>query len=239
MMLVDRLQAHRCFPVVHTCHETPSFSLLFQFFSFTFKLSIERRQLLPELFESALHHLFWNEEFLFYILLFYLIPRLACENHEFSHHIFSAEIDAWVGFTISQFLSAFHGEREGCILTYLVEDEVECTAEYSLNLQYLVARVSQVVNGADDRQSCSHVGFEEKFHSSLQCRLLQSEIALIVARCRYFISSHHRDVVFKQCLIDGSHFTACRAVNEHAVEDVHPYHLLAQMLCVAWFRLFQ
>ena len=63
----------------------------------------------------------------------------------------------------------------------LVEDEVERTAQHCFDFKYLVARVDQVVDGADDGQSGTHVGFVAVFHATCERRLLQFYVVVVVA----------------------------------------------------------
>ena len=60
-----------------------------------------------------------------------------------------------------------------------VEDEVECTTEHSLNLQNLVTTGNQVVDSVDDRQSGTHIGFEEILHTTGTCGLFQERVVLV------------------------------------------------------------
>ena len=43
--------------------------------------------------------------------------------------------------------------------------------------------------------------------------------------------------MLKECLVEVGHLLACRAVNKHAVEDVHADDLFPQPVAVAWCRL--
>ena len=74
-----------------------------------------------------------------YVVLFHFISCLTCEDDELSHHVFSAEVNAWVWFAISLLLGSAYCLGEWHVGCYLVEDKVERSAENSLYLKYFVS----------------------------------------------------------------------------------------------------
>ena len=117
---------------------------------------------------------------LLYVGLLYLIAGFAGEDDQLAYHVGATEVDTGGGLGIAVLLGQSYGLGEWDGGRQLVEDVVERATEYRLNLEYLVARVAQVVDGADDGQSGSHIGLKAIDDATLQRRVLQSDIALIV-----------------------------------------------------------
>ena len=68
-------------------------------------------------------------------------------------------------------------------------------------LQNTVAAVAQVVDGADDGQSRTHIGLEAEFHAACQGCFLQSLVVLIVRRGGNLVGGNHADIVFQEILV--------------------------------------
>ena len=120
--------------------------------------------------------------------------------------------------------------RERHVGTDLVEDEVQCATQHRLNLQYLVTRVAQVVDGSDDGQSSTHVGFIAEPHAAVARCLLQFDIVIIVARRRQLVGCYHADVMLQEGLVQACNLLAGGTIHEHAVKDVHLDDGVAQLL---------
>ena len=209
------------------------------FLTLLLKLGIERGQILPKVVQRAFEERLGNEEFLLHILLIHLVACLTGKDDEFPHHILTAQVDARVGFAVALFLGQTHGLAERHIGRNLVEDEVQRAAQHRLQFQNLVARIDEVIDGVDNRQTRTYIRLEEVLHPTFpRCRL-QLRIVIVVARCSHLVGSHHRDVVAQQILIQPCHFGTCRAIDKHAVENVHANHFFLQALDVAGWCLLQ
>ena len=115
-----------------------------------------------------------------HVVLFGPVACLAGENDELAYDVGAAEVDAGVGLREAFLLGQADGLRQGAVGGERVEDEVDGSAQHGLNLQDAVAGVAQVVDGADDGQSGAHIGLKAIDDATLQRRVLQSDIALIV-----------------------------------------------------------
>lgn len=88
--------------------------------------------------------------------------------------------------------------------------------------------MDKVVDGVDDGQTCTYIGFEEVFHSALAGYLLQLAVVLVFRRGGYLVGRHYRYVVLQQVLVERGDACAGRTVDKHRVEDVHTDYLVAQ-----------
>ena len=236
MVLPNGLKLYARLAVVHLRHEAPALVFLFQFPAFLLEAGIQRGQVLPESVYSPPEESVGDKEVLLHILLLHGVSRFARQYDELPYHVLPAQVDAWVGFAVTLFLGAPHGFRERHLCRYLIEYEIKRPAQHGLYLQYLVARITQVLYRTDDWQSGTHIRLIEELHSTLQRRVLQTAVAGVVARCRHLVCRHHRHVVVYQFLIHRRHIAARRTVHKHAVEDVHPYYSGLKPLRVARFR---
>ena len=167
------------------------------------------------------------------VSLFYLIASLTSKDNQLADYIRSTQVDTWIRLAVALLLSTANSLAEWNISSYLVEYKVKCTAKHSLNLQYLIARVSQVVDSTDDRQSGTYVSLVAEPHTTVACGLLQFHVVLVIARCSNLVGSNHADVVLQECLIQRSNVLACRTVYKHRVKNVHSQHLVAQVLSLS------
>ena len=117
------------------------------------------------------------------LLHVFLLDAIACfagEYHQLADYVGAAQVDAWVGFRIPALLGAPYCLREGDSGRQLVKDKVERAAQYRFYLQYLIAGVAQVVDGADDGKTSAHIGLETVNDAAVERRMLEFGIALIV-----------------------------------------------------------
>ena len=236
-MLIYCLKRHARLAVLELCHKSPALVLALQHLALCLEVGIERRKILPEVIYAALEELVGHEEMLLHIVLFYLISCLTREDDKLSHHVLTAQVDARVRLAITLLLGSQYSLGEWHICRNLIEDKIERSTQNCLNLKYFITRVLQVVDSADDRQTGTYVCLKQEFHATLESRLLEFEITLVVARRSHLVGSHNRDIVVEEFLIKSGHLTACCAIHKHTIEDVHADNFLAQMINVAWSRL--
>ena len=176
------LEVRRIFLVgFHRSHEAPTLVLALQYLATGFEVGIEFRQLSPEIIDRTLEIAVGHEEMLLYIILLYLIASLTRQDNQFADHVRTTEVDTWVGLRVALLLGATNSLREGHIGSNLIEDEVQCTREDSLDLQNLITRVAQVVDGTDDRQTSTYVGLIAEPYTAVAGRLLQLQVAVVIA----------------------------------------------------------
>ena len=118
---------------------------------------------------------------LLHIVLLYLVACLAGEDDKLAHHVHAAEVDAWVGLAVALLLCHVYSLGEGHVGREHVENVVERAAEHGFNLENGVARVAKVVDGADDRQTCSYVGLEAELDTALQSGAFKVHVAVVIA----------------------------------------------------------
>ena len=123
--------------------------------------------------------------------MFHFIASLTSQDDEFADDIGTAEVDARIGLRVALLLGTANGLREGYIGSNLVEDKVQRTAQDSLNLQNLVARVAQVVDGADNGQTSTDIGLVTEPYTAVASRLTQFHVAVIVARGSNLVGSNY------------------------------------------------
>ena len=116
---------------------------------------------------------------LLHVFLFSLVARLSRQNHQFSDDILAAQVDARVGFAVAFSLCTAYGFRERNVGGEFVEDKIERATQHSFNLQDFVSRVAQVVDGADNGQSGTDVGFVSELHSPHYGSLFQSQVFVV------------------------------------------------------------
>ena len=215
------LQGYRRFLPVHRGYEAPTLAFALELPATGFKFGIQLGQQLPKFVERALKIVLRNEKLLIDVGLFNGIAGLAGEDDQLAHHVDAAEVDAWVGLAVAHYLGTSHGFREGHLGTDFVENEVERAAQHGLDAQNLVARVAQVVDGADDGEAGAHIGFVAEFHAALQRRLLECGIRVEWSAGRNLVGCDDADVVVEKLLIERGNVLAGGAIHKHAVEHVH------------------
>ena len=164
--VVPTRHAVSCRQEFHLGNESPAFTFAFEHLAAFLEVSIKLWQFLPEIVQASIEILVRHEEMFLHIFLFHLIASLSREDDQLPDDVLTTKVNARVRFRISLFLCPSDGFRERYIGTNLVEDEVERSRQHRLYLQDLVTRVAQVVDGADDRQTSSHVGFKPEEDSS-------------------------------------------------------------------------
>ena len=117
---------------------------------------------------------------LLHVRLLHLVASLAREDDEFADDVGTAQVDTRIGFAIAFFLCAPYRLRERHFGRECIEDVVECSRENGLNLQNLVAGVTKVVDGSDNRQTSTDIRLEAEFYTSLHCCLLQEQVVAII-----------------------------------------------------------
>ena len=228
-----RLERRRVVLVgLHRGHEAPSLLLCFEHLAACLEVGVELGQTVPEVVDGTLEVAVGHEQVLLYVVLLYLVASLAGEDDELAYDVRATEVDAWVGLAVALLLGAAYGLGERHVGGNLVEDEVQRAAEDGFYLQYLVARVAEVVDGAYDGQSGAHVGLVAEPDALVACRLLQLHVAVVVARGSYLVGCHDADVVLEEGLVELCYLSAGRAVYEDGVEDVHLHNLVAHLLGV-------
>ena len=96
-----------------------------------------------------------------------------------------------------------------------IEDEIECSGQDGLYLQYPVTRIAQVVDSPYDRQTGTYVRFKTELHPTLEGSLLQPAIVLVCTGSCYLVGRNDRYVVFKERLIKSCNLLGSSAVDEH------------------------
>ena len=88
--------------------------------------------------------------------------------------------------------------------------------------------MDKVVNGIDDGESGTYIGFKQVLHTALAGNLFQFTVVLVFGRSGNLVSSHYRNIVQQQVLVKGSHACTCRTVHKDRVKDVHTDNLITQ-----------
>ena len=112
-----------------------------------------------------------------------------------------------------------------------IEYKIDCARKHSLDFQNLVARVAQVVYGADDRQTGTNVGFEQILHIALVGNVLEAVVRSIVRGGSNLVGSHHVDVMVEQLAIYAGNVGTRCAIHKHRIENVHFQNLRLDVLC--------
>ena len=195
MVDVNLAQRHIRLPVLHRGHKAPTLAFGLQLLSTGLKVGIQLRQLLPEVIHCTLKVLVGHKQVLLYIGLFHLVASLAGQDYQLANHIRTTQVDTWIGLAVALLLGASYRLAERHIGSYLVKDKVQRTTQHSLDFQDFITRVTQVVNGANDRQSGAHVGLVTEPNATVASRLLQLHIVSVIARSRQFVGCNHADVM--------------------------------------------
>ena len=197
------------------------------------KLLVERWEVLPEVLQRTVKERLRNEQVFLHVLLIHLVTSLTGEDDQLTNHILTAQVHSWVWLCITLFFGSAHGLTEWYIRRNRIEDEVQRTAQHSLQFQNLVTRIDEVIDSVDDRQTSTYIRLKQIFHTALSGRGLQSSIIIVVTRCSHLVGSHHRDVITQECLIQPCHIGTCRAIHKHAVENIHADDFLLQTFQIA------
>ena len=227
MVDIHLAQRHIRYAILHRGHKTPTLTLGLQLLSTSLKVGIQCRQLLPEVIHAALKVLVRHKQVLLYVGLFHLVASLAGQDHQLANHVGTTQVDTWVGLAVALLLGTSYGLRERHVGSYLVKYKVQRTTQYSLDFQDLITRVTQVVDGADDRQTSAHVGLVTEPHTTVASRLLQLHIVSVIARSRQFIGCNHADVMLQERLVQRCNILAGGTIHKHAIKNVHANHLVA------------
>ena len=187
-----RLERRRILLVgFHRSYEAPALVLGLKHLAASLEVGIQLRQTLPEVLDRTLEITVGHEEMLLHIVLFHLVTCLTRQDHQLADHVSTAQVDTRVWLRVTLFLGTLHGLREGYVSRNLIEDEVQRTAQDSLDLQDLVTRVAEVVDGADNRKTGTYVGLIAEPHTTVTGGLLQFQIAVVVARSGNLVGSHY------------------------------------------------
>ena len=130
-----------------------------------------------------------------HILLLYTVTGLSGKDNDLAHNICSAKVDTWIWLRVAILFGGKHGLGERTIGRDLVEDEVERSAQYSLNLQNAVTGVAQIIDRTNDGQSCADIGLKEELDAATQRRFFQMRVIIVSRACRNLISSDNTDIV--------------------------------------------
>ena len=151
------LQLHAGVAVIHDGNETPALASGFQLAAPLLESGVKLWETTPKIVSCAFEIFVGYKQLLLHILLLYCIACLTGQDDKLAHHIGAAEVYSRVWLAVALLLRTAHRLRERHIGTYLVEDEVEGAAEYGFYLEYLVAGVHKVVDGADDGESGANI----------------------------------------------------------------------------------
>ena len=169
--------------------------LSFQYLATGFKVRIQTRHFLPEIIQRTFKEIIGYEQVLFYIRLFQSVTGFTCQDHQFTDNVLATQVDTRVRFGVTLFLRHLNGLAERNIRTDLIKDIIQCTTQYSFNLQYLVTTMDKVIDRIDNRESRTYIRFKEVLHTTLAGNLFQFTVILIFRRSGNFIGSHYGNVV--------------------------------------------
>ena len=114
-----------------------------------------------------------------------------------------------------------HRLRERHLGGESIEHIVERAREYRFNALDFVARSHEVIDGVNDGQARSDIGFKEEFHTPLASQRFEMLIVVVITRSRDFVGSDHMDVVVKQARIVLCYLCRSRAIDKDGVEHIH------------------
>ena len=233
------LQADGGFSILQFGDETPVLVFFFQYLATGFKVCVETWNTFPEIFQRTFEEVIRNKEVLFNIFLFQTVSGFTCQNHQFTDHIFSTQVNTWVRFGVAFFLCHFDGTAERNIGADFIKYIVQCTGKHRFNLQNLVTAMNQVINCIDDRKTCTYVCFEQILHTPLAGNRFQFTIVFISGRSRNLIGCYHRDIVLQEIFVKRCDVSAGRTVYKYRIKDIHSDNLVADGLQAAVLALFQ
>ena len=113
--------------------------------------------------------------------LIYLVASLTRQNHQLANHIRTTQVDTWVGLAVALLFGTSYRFRERHVGSNLIKDKVERTTQHGLDFQDFIARVTQVINGTNDWQTSTYVGFVTEPHTTVASGLFQFHIVGVIA----------------------------------------------------------
>ena len=96
--------------------------LFFQYLAASFKVCVETGHPFPEVVQGTFEEVVRHKEIFFHIFLFDAVSGFTRQNHQLADNVFSAQVDARVGFGVTFLLRHFDSTAERNVGTNLIED---------------------------------------------------------------------------------------------------------------------
>ena len=168
----------------------------------------------PEILYATFKIFSRNKQMFLDIFLLNMITGFTRENHQFTDHIHTTQINTWIRLCITCLFRHNNRTTHRNRLIHFVENVVQRSWNHRFDL--------------DNRQTCTHIGFKEEFYTSRPRNVLQFEIMIIFRRGCNLIGSNNRNIMRQQIFINAGYRRAGRAINKYGIKDIHRQYLIPE-----------